>query len=181
MRLRYPDYRYFKKPMAILVPCTESEYDAYLAAAIPAYAADKVASGQWSQDEALVLSRQSFEGLLPQGPATPDHYLFTIRDAADRAVGMIWLGTQDRAGQRIGFIYDVSIQPTHQRQGHATRAFTALEDIARPLGLSGIALHVFGHNPGAQALYAKLGYQITNLNMFKPLSPPARDSWLPCR
>jgi len=43
--------------------------------------------------------------------------------------------------------------------------------MARTLGLSGIALHVFGHNSGAQALYASLGYQITNLNLFKPLTP----------
>lgn len=155
--------------MPILVPMTEAEYTAYLGEATPAYAADKVASGQWSQAEALALSQQGFTELLPQGPATRDHYLFTIRDAGGSAVGMIWMAALDRAGQRIGFIYDVSVQPAHQRQGHATRAFSALEDRARPLGLSGIALHVFGHNPGAQALYAKLGYHITNLNMFKPL------------
>ena len=35
------------------------------------------------------------------------------------------------------------------------------------LGLQGIALHVFGHNTGAQALYGKLGYVPTNINMFK--------------
>jgi RimJ/RimL family protein N-acetyltransferase len=37
------------------------------------------------------------------------------------------------------------------------------------LGLSGIALHVFGHNHGAQALYAKLGFVATNINLFKSL------------
>ncbi|MFO1298108.1 MAG: hypothetical protein U1F25_17690 [Rubrivivax sp.] len=34
-------------------------------------------------------------------------------------------------------------------------------------GLSGIALHVFGHNHEAQALYRKLGYVATNIHMFK--------------
>lgn len=29
------------------------------------------------------------------------------------------------------------------------------------------ALHVFGHNVGAQALYAKLGFRPTNINLFK--------------
>lgn len=36
-------------------------------------------------------------------------------------------------------------------------------------GLTGIALHVFGQNTGAQALYQKLGYLPTNINMFKQL------------
>ena len=42
---------------------------------------------------------------------------------------------------------------------------------ARPSrqGLETLALHVFGHNPGARALYEKLGYEITNINMAKHL------------
>ena len=55
----------------------------------------------------------------------------------------------------------------HRRQGHAERALRALEAEVGRLGLQGIALHVFGHNTGAQALYGKLGYVPTNINMFK--------------
>jgi hypothetical protein len=33
-----------------------------------------------------------------------------------------------------------------------------------------VALHVFGHNPQAHALYVKLGYITTNTNMFKALA-----------
>jgi hypothetical protein len=40
---------------------------------------------------------------------------------------------------------------------------------ARARGLAGVALHVFGHNSSAQALYHKLGYQTTNISMFKTL------------
>jgi ribosomal protein S18 acetylase RimI-like enzyme len=40
---------------------------------------------------------------------------------------------------------------------------------ARRLELSGIGLHVFGHNAGARLLYERLGYETTNLNMFKTL------------
>jgi len=67
-------------------------------------------------------------------------------------------------------VYDVYVRPEHQRKGHAGRAFAALEVEAHRLGLTGIALHVFGHNAGAQALYQKLGYVPTNINMFKPLA-----------
>jgi ribosomal protein S18 acetylase RimI-like enzyme len=71
---------------------------------------------------------------------------------------------------RIAYIYDLAIDPAHQRRGHATRALRALEEEVHALGLAGIALHVFGHNVGAQTLYAKLGYEPTNINMYKPVA-----------
>jgi ribosomal protein S18 acetylase RimI-like enzyme len=157
--------------MTTLVAMTEAEYAAYVEAAIPSYAADKIASGQWSSEEALDLSRKSLQELLPDGLATPDNHLFTIQDDQARAVGMLWIAAQDRAGKRIAYVYDVSIKPEFQRKGHATRAFLAAEDKARALGLCGIALHVFGHNVGAQALYSALGYRATNISMYKPVGP----------
>lgn len=157
--------------MVTLVPMTDAEYRAYAEEVVPAYAADKVASGQWLPSEALVRSRQSLEELLPLGRSTPDHRLFTMVDGSGVAVGMLWFATIERAGQRIAYVYDVSVRPAHRRRGHAASAFAALEAKVRELGLSGIALHVFGHNTGAAALYSKLGYQATNINMFKALEP----------
>ena len=61
------------------------------------------------------------------------------------------------------------VMPEHRRQGHAYGALLALEHEARRLGLTGVALHVFGHNTTAQARYAKLGYSPTNINLFKSL------------
>lgn len=42
-----------------------------------------------------------------------------------------------------------------------------LEDQVRQVGLRRIGLHVFGHNAAAQALYRKVGYEVTNINMAK--------------
>lgn len=148
---------------------SDAEYAAYAEESIPDYAAEKVASGQWTAEESLALAKRSFDELLPQGRHTPDHHLFTVLDGQSVAVGMLWIAAQVRAGQRIAYVYDVGIKPEHRRKGHAAGAFMALESKARELGLSGVALHVFGHNLAAQALYAKLGYAPTNINMFKPL------------
>ena len=149
---------------------TENEFLAFAEEAIPAFAADKTTSGHWSPDEALELSRKSFEELLPHGLASPDNFLFTIRDPANEAsVGVIWIAVQEQGGKRIAYVYNVTVQPEHQRKGHATRDFLALESEVQKLGLSGIALNVFGHNAGAHALYVKLGYQPTNINMFKAI------------
>ncbi len=147
---------------------TEDEYLVFLEKSIPDFAADKVASGQWPEAEALALSRKAYEELLPQGIATPNNHLFTVRDPATGAkLGVLWFGEQERGGKKIAYVYDIVIDAEHQRKGHASRAFVAMEDEVRRLGLAGIGLHVFGHNTGAQALYAKLGYQTTNINMFK--------------
>ncbi|MFO1303877.1 MAG: GNAT family N-acetyltransferase [Burkholderiales bacterium] len=153
-----------------LVPMSDAAYAAFAGKAIPKYAEEKVASGQWSREESLALSRKSLDELLPQGKDTPGNHLFTLLDGASTTVGTLWIAEQARAGRRIAYVYDVEIEPGHRRKGYAAQAFAAVERLAQELGLSGIALHVFGHNAAAQALYTKLGYAATSIHMFKPLT-----------
>ena len=153
--------------MPALRPMTESEYLVWLAEAIPAYASDKVTSGQWSEDESLDLAKKEHNELLPEGRSTQDNYFFTIVDLESAPVGMLWFAVKIKFAARVAYVFDVNVRPERQREGHAYRAFVALEEEVRRLGLSGIALHVFGHNTGAQALYAKLGFQPTNISLFK--------------
>jgi ribosomal protein S18 acetylase RimI-like enzyme len=159
----------------VLVPMSEAEFTAYAAESIPEYARDKVRSGQWAEENALELSRRGLEEMLPQGVATHDNHLFSLREAEGSAVvGMLWFAVQEQAGRKLAYVYDVAIRPPYQRRGYATEAFAALEGEARTRGLAGIGLHVFGHNPGARALYEKLGYAATNIHMFKSI-PRAND------
>jgi ribosomal protein S18 acetylase RimI-like enzyme len=157
--------------MPVLQPMGREQYVEFIAEAIAGYAADKVASGQWSPVDADDRSRQEFHALLPDGLATPDNYLYSIVDEDAAVVGLLWFSVQERAGQHIAYVYDVSIGPQYRRQGHASRAFKALESEVTRLGLSGIALHVFGHNTGALALYERLGFRATNISMFKAVGP----------
>jgi ribosomal protein S18 acetylase RimI-like enzyme len=156
--------------MPVLAPMTEPEYRAFVDAAIPGDAADKVAAGQWTAEESMTLARKSYDERLPAGWRTADNHFFTILDVESVAVGSLWIAVQDRAGERIATIYDVGIKPEYRRRGHATRALRAHEEEVRALGLAGIALHVFGHNVGAQALYAKLGVEPANINLYKPVA-----------
>jgi ribosomal protein S18 acetylase RimI-like enzyme len=157
--------------MTFLVPMTDVEYEVFLSETIPMFAAEKVASGQWSQEESLALAQKSYDDLLPLGLTTPDNYLYTIQTAPGTGIGIVWIAAQTRASKRIAYVYELSIQPEHQRKGHAKRAMQALEVEVKILGLTGLALHVFGHNHAAQALYARLGYQPTNIHMFKTVLP----------
>ncbi len=156
--------------MTILVPMRPELYAVYLQAAIAGYAQDNVDSGRWPRENALEHARADFETLLPQGLATPDNYLFEIKAAENGpGVGFIWFAVEDRYGLRSAYLYDVEIHEQWRRLGHATRALKAVESLAAELGLVSIGLHAFGHNVGAQALYAKLGYAVTDINMVKRL------------
>jgi ribosomal protein S18 acetylase RimI-like enzyme len=44
-----------------------------------------------------------------------------------------------------------------------------VEARARELGAKSVELHVFGHNYVAQALYEKVGYNVTSITMAKPI------------
>lgn len=158
-----------KTSMIQLVPMSISEFEAYLDQSIQAYAAEKVKSGNWSEAESLEHSRQEFAQLLPNGVATPDHYLYTLQNEEEEAVGILWVAKRTWGGKSLAFVYDVEIKEDYRRQGYAQQAFLVLEDIVRGLGLSEIGLHVFGHNHAARALYEKLGYVTTNVNMSKHL------------
>jgi ribosomal protein S18 acetylase RimI-like enzyme len=146
------------------------EYAEWLAGSIPDYAAEKVRSGEWASASSLERSKQEHEELLPRGLETPGQHFYAILDAGSRAVGMIWFAERTRFELPIAYVYKVEVTPQHQRQGHARGAFEALEAVARDKGLHGVALHVFGNNAPARSLYERLGYEPTNIHMFKALT-----------
>lgn len=156
--------------MSVLRPISAGEYSAWLATVVPQYACDKVDSGQWCAETALDQARKEFSELLPEGKDTAQNYLYTILSLEGTPVGTLWFREMSTSNRRFAYVYDILILAEYRRRGHATRAFQTLESEVTRLGLSGIALHVFGHNLAARSLYEKLGYSPTSINMFKSLS-----------
>jgi ribosomal protein S18 acetylase RimI-like enzyme len=160
--------------MIRLAPLGEADYQIWLAQAIEGYAAEKVRAGNWPADEAIRRSREEFARLLPDGLATPANQLLAIEDAADGThVGILWWAIPG-AGRARAFIYDFVIHEPYRRRGYGLQALRALEELARGMGIREVALHVFGHNHAARALYEKAGYEITNINMTRTLDQGAR-------
>lgn len=151
-----------------------SAFAEYRESSIRGYAEENVAAGRWPAEGAMERSAADYLDSLPQGLATPDNFLYEIHSSAidgipSHRVGYLWYAIVTKNGVRAGYVYDLEVSPEFRRQGHAECAFAALEPIARELKLASIGLHVFAHNAGAQALYAKLGYKVTGLNMVKHL------------
>ncbi|WP_189058176.1 GNAT family N-acetyltransferase [Deinococcus daejeonensis] len=142
--------------MLHLRPMDAGAFARFLARAVPEYAAEKVRSGQWSPEEAQARSEREFQDLLPQGPDTPDNILYTLHDPHEDAdVGVLWYALQRTPHATTAFIYEVEVFEAYRRRGYATQAFTRLEADA-----------------AARALYEKLGYHATNINMRKELRQP---------
>jgi len=148
-----------------LKPMNHEEFRQYISYAIEDYAKDKIASGNWSEDEAIDLSRESFERLLPNGEKTENNHLSSIFHD-DILVGMIWISQK---APNEGFIYDFVIFEQYQGQGYGKKAMKEAEIIAKQLGMNKIGLNVFGHNKIARGLYEKMGYEITNITMAKTI------------
>jgi len=163
--------------MVQLVPMQAVEFETFLARDILEYAQENIRAGYWTAAEAAEKSRAAHEHLLPHGMGTPDHYFFSIRaDDVPQAVGVVWLAIRRESAEPSGFIYDLFIDEPSRGKGIATQAMRALEETAKALGLQALYLHVFAHNQTARALYDKLGYQVTSLNMVKMLTRQGRKS-----
>lgn len=140
-------------------------YVHYLDAAVAGDAKDNVASGRWPGGCTLAVSG----GFLPCAPAWPGNAKQlpvrnqSDRDRSDGRFHLLWRRGNPRAALRVRL--DDEVKPEFRRQGDAKASFDALEPLVRELGLTRIGLHVFGHNPGARALYRKLGYSVTSVNM----------------
>ena len=152
------------------VELQDGPYREYRTNLVRHYAADKVRAGAWSQAEAEGRAARDVDGLLPEGPATQGHFLYSVRDDSMGAeVGTVWLALKDSGVGRSVWIYDIIIHEDFRRKGYASSTLDLVEERARDLGAKSVELHVFGHNRGARALYEKMGYNITSITMAKPV------------
>lgn len=153
-----------------LIKLSEEDFTGYLENAIVLYAEDKARAGNFSPEKALEKSRKGYDELLPDGVNTKDHHLFSIFDESkNEDIGIIWIKLNSENDIRDVWLFDFLIFEEYRSQGYGKRSIELLEAKTRELGFDKISLHVFGHNEAAIALYQKMGFQTTNINMSKIL------------
>ena len=156
--------------MIELKPMLAQDFGDYLNRAVRNYAADHLRTEGGTEGAAFEYARDSFDTLLPDGEATPGHYLYTVFSVEKGVnVGVIWVGVITSKQVRRAHVFDIFIDEPYRRMGYAKQAFQAIEGCVRELGLSEISLHVFGYNDKAYALYRQLGYRPTHISMVKTL------------
>ena len=153
-----------------LVELGDAPYHEYRKDLVRNYAADKVRTGAWSQAEAEGRAARDVDGLLPDGPATQGHFIYSVRDdSTDAEVGTVWFALRNSGVGRSVWIYDIKIDESFRRKGYASRTLELVEDRAIKLGARSVELHVFGHNHVARALYEKMDYNETSITMAKKI------------
>ena len=105
--------------MITLEAISPAEYKTWLTQAIRDYAEDKVSSGNWDASEALDRSGAEFHRLLPDGPATPDNFIFSLmapnastkagEEAAPVSVGVLWFALPRRLWTNQARVLRVSL------------------------------------------------------------------------
>lgn len=171
MSARYPPTMpSTESPRVTLQPMTAETFAQWRAGSVRAYAADKVRVGAWPADGAEARSEREFAELLPQGLATPGHELRSIVSESGEVVGALWFGPVRTADPGTCFIWDIEVAEEARGHGYGRAAMMALEPVARDLGYSEIALHVFGDNEVARNLYRSSGYAETDVTMRKRLA-----------
>ena len=138
---------------------TNTEYQGFEAAAVPEYAEEKVKAGTWTREESLAKAQEAFDQLLPKGIASPDNYLFTVRDArSGQPVARLYFAVRGEPGRREAFIYNIAVDEKFRGQGYGRATMVACVEEARKLGATSVGLNVFGSNKVARSLYTSLGF-----------------------
>jgi GNAT superfamily N-acetyltransferase len=135
---------------------TDEEYTAFQALLVDGYAEDIAAASGLSSDAARARSEKEFASLIPDGQDSPGMLFFTAWHEG-RPVGLLWLFISDP----MVFVYDVEVNEDERRKGYGAAIMNAGARWSRDEGHPAIGLNVFAHNPGARALYDKLGYEVT--------------------
>lgn len=153
-----------------LEPMSEEDFQESIRRSIPRHAADYVRRGLWAGDASLERSEKEFAQLFPNGRETPDRHFANVFDAENNVrVGETWYLAQEQGGKLRFWVDWIWIDPQHRREGYASATLRLLEVEAERLGADRVGLSVWFDNPGAIALYSKLGYAPASMWMMKSL------------
>jgi ribosomal protein S18 acetylase RimI-like enzyme len=84
-------------------------------------------------------------------------------------VGSLWLGPKLGGPPSAWYVFDILVHEAVRRRGVGREAMLLGEREVHAHGGTELGLNVFGHNPGARALYESLGYIATATQMRKPV------------
>lgn len=154
----------------ILRAMKEDEFPEYRQWQIDIYAAEKVAAGRCTPEEAMVESIEEVAKLLPLELDSDGQFIF-VAELGNERIGTIWMSiNKDLEVPRAFGVY-IEIEPTLRGQGLGRDLMYATRLECRKLGARGFALSVFGHNSIARNLYESLGFEVTETLKKAVLTP----------
>jgi GNAT superfamily N-acetyltransferase len=138
-----------------LRPMSQEEFDSFLDDSVEGYIVELTSAGM-SPGAARAMGEQQMAELIPAGLESPGQHFFTGW-VGGTPVGTLWLSTE----RPMAFVYDIVVLESQRRRGYGEALMNAGARWCRDRGHPALGLNVFAHNPGARALYDKLGYHVT--------------------
>jgi ribosomal protein S18 acetylase RimI-like enzyme len=152
-----------------LRPMTRAEFDEWLPRQEAGYAELIESSGALPAPAARVKARQDTARRFTAGLASPGQFVFRVV-AGDIPVGWLWLGVPGPdLDPLMAWVYDIEIDAAFRGRGYGRAAMVLAAAEARARGMTSLGLNVHGQNTVARSLYESLGYQVTALQMKKPV------------
>lgn len=151
-----------------LRPLRTNEYQAWRDTETAEYARDIAENGDTPMDAASRKAEADMAEILPDGLATPKHWVFVLDIGGERA-GRLWLAEREIDGRRAMFIFDIHVDEAFRGRGFGRAAMLLAERESRSRGIHRIELNVFGGNTVARGLYQSLGYVERSVRMVKDL------------
>jgi ribosomal protein S18 acetylase RimI-like enzyme len=152
-----------------LRPMTRAEFDEWLPRQAAGYAALIAASGSMPAQAAREKAERDTARYFAAGPATPGQLVFRVT-AGEVAVGWLWLGVPGPDPDPLmAWVFEIEIEAPFRGRGYGRAAMRLAEDEARARGMTALGLNVHGQNMAARSLYESLGYEITAMQMKKPV------------
>ncbi|MEC1667022.1 GNAT family N-acetyltransferase [Bacillus mojavensis] len=148
---------------------TVEEFKAFRGMSVQNYAKQNIASGTWTEKEAIEKAEQAYEKMIPDGRNSSNHNFWNITNEQGERIGWLWLYADPLHPQKEAFIYSFGLYEAYRGKGLAQLALQTLDERAREMGVERLALHVFAHNETAVHLYQKMGYIMTNIKMRRQL------------
>ncbi|MGH3497200.1 MAG: GNAT family N-acetyltransferase [Nocardioidaceae bacterium] len=152
----------------------QRRFDSWYPTLVDRYADHMIASGTMPEVEARERATTQCASLLPTGRATLEHFLYVAHDPQDSdagEIGNLWLWIHETSVGRSAFIYDIEVSETQRGQGYGRALLAAAERECRRQGAHEVSLNVFGSNHVARRMYETSGFEVTAVNMRKPLDP----------
>lgn len=154
--------------MITLKKMTEKDFEDYLRFMVPDYSKDISTNFNVPHEKALEESQAFFEETFPDGVATKDHYLYLVHDAnTESKLGLLWFNVNEET--KLAYLYHIYIDEQFRGKGYGSKTLMKCEEVVREMGMSSLALSVFGNNDRAIQLYQKNDYQPSSISMKKKL------------
>jgi ribosomal protein S18 acetylase RimI-like enzyme len=152
-----------------LRPMTRAEFAEWLPRQVAGYAALITASGAMPVQAAREKAERDTARYFGNGADTPGQFVFRIL-AGEVGVGWLWLGVPGPDPDPLmAWVFEIEIEAAFRGRGYGRAAMRLAEDEARARGMTSLGLNVHGQNMVARSLYDSLGYEVTAMQMKKPL------------